>query len=137
MPDILTADTWLLSKLSGDSTLTALVGTNIYQDVAPKEATYPLVKYIQMSPPLAVRGVGPAIIMWDEIWLVKAVGKACGYPAIKAITNEIRTLLHAASGSTTGGIVIGCVEIGPVRYTEIVDGITYRHLGIEFRIFTQ
>lgn len=138
--DVLTADKWIYATLKASSTLNAQIGGSsnprIYGELAPSSATYPLIILKQMSA-RPVLGVGSSLIMFNEIWLVKAVDKATTETALGAILNAVRTSLHKASGTATGGVIIGCTEEGSVRYSEAVAGIIYKHFGLTFRLYSQ
>jgi len=138
--DTLTADKWLYATLKASSTLNAQIGGSsnprIYSEIAPSSATYPLVIMKQMSA-RPVLGVGSTLIMFNEIWLVKAVDKAATSTALGAILNAVRTVLHKASGTATSGTIIGCAEEGSVRYSETDAGIIYKHFGLTFRVYSQ
>lgn len=147
MTSILTADVWLASTLAGDSALLTLLGgtavNKIFVDVAPQKlpnGSTPATPYLvlqQMSAP-ALMVVNQAVVWWDEIWLVRCVDAYPGYSRAGLVMNRVRALLHGQSQkSVTGGVMAGCSEEQVVRYSEVVDGVQYRHLGVEFRIYTQ
>lgn len=140
MTDILTAQKWLYAKLAADATLTALIGgaaaPRIFVDSAPEGTAYPLV-LISSTSNRVVSGLGASVIMFNEFWMVKGVHQTETYGALGTIMNRVRTVLHKASGTTTDGIVIGCVEENVVQYGEWKSGVSYKHVGIYFRIFTQ
>ncbi len=144
MTDILTAETWLFSKLIGDATLTALLGGSvaprIYVDTAPQtgtETVYPILLMIAAAPGRPVTGVGATIILFDELWMVKGVAKGSSYAALGPIVNRVDVILHRSSGVTTSGIVVACTEENLVHYPEVYNGVEYKHLGRYYRIRTQ
>jgi len=137
MTSVLTADKWLYAKLTGDGTLITLVGSRVYVEIAKEGAAFPLIVMQQMSC-LPVMNVGAAVIWFDELWLVKGIDKSKSYSALGTIMDRVRAVLHAASGTVSGsGTVVGCVEEAVIRYSELLDGVQYRHLGMEFRVWTQ
>ena len=137
MSSILTADRWVASKLTGDTTLMALV-SGVWADLAPNSATFPYVVFQTQSPQQPVGTVNNQVIFFDESVMVKAVDNQAGYGRLEPILNRVRAVLHNASGTVAGGVVVGCVENGPgVKFSEMTDGKQYRHLGILFRVLTQ
>lgn len=144
MTDILTAERWLFERLSGDATLTGMLGgaeaPRIYTDAAPRLATptvYPILLLLAPAPGRPVMGVGATIIMFDELWMVKGVTKGNSYAPLGAMMNRADAILHKASGTTTGGVVIGCIAENAVHYDEVDNGVVYKHLGRYYRIYTQ
>lgn len=137
MTSVLTADKWLYGKLTGDGTLIGLIGSRVYADIAKDGAAFPLVVMQQMSA-RPLMNVGAAVIWFDEVWLVKGIDKSKSYAALGTIMNRVRAVLHAASGTVaSSGTVVGCVEEAVIRYSELLEGVQYRHLGMEFRVYTQ
>lgn len=136
----LTPERWLYGKLSGDATLTALIGgavsPRLYSDLAPAGAVYPMVVFAALSG-VPVAGVGPAIIMWNEIYAVKTIGQGAPLTSLETIADRIRTVLQAASGSVTGGVVVACTAQGRARLTDVIEGVAYRQLIQTFRIYSQ
>ena len=131
-----TAETWLYGVLSGDATLAGLVSTRIYGYLAPNSATYPLVVY-QYQAGSDLMGVGTARIWSDSVYVIKAIAKAETFGTLKTIADRIDTLLHAESGSATGGSVVGCVRERAYSLVEVVDTVQLRHLGGIYRILVQ
>jgi len=136
MSSVLTAPRWLKERLTGDATLAAMSGGRVYLNSAPAGETVPYIILRQMSCDL-LRGVGRAVIWWDEVWLVKAVTQSGNLGDLEALANRIREVLEAASGTTANGTVVGCKEEKPIQYEEVENGVTYQHLGFNFRIYTQ
>ena len=137
MSDILTARKFVYTVLSGDGTLTGLV-SKIADDLAPDGTATPYIVVSKQSPQQAVTTVNNQVIYFDETILVKAIDDQPGYGRLGPIINRVRALLQRASGTTVGGVVIGCTETGPgVEFAEIDSGRTFRHLGILFRVLTQ
>lgn len=130
------ADAFLYEKLSGDATLTGLVGSRIYADVAPKVATYPFILFSLVNG-TPTRGVGPAVIWFDELWQVAAVDDGRGYETCGEIIDRVRAVLDASSGTLDDGTVVACMEVGYFRFSAVEHGVVYKTLGLEFRVFSQ
>lgn len=128
----LNADRWLYTTLTNDTALQALIGKRVYIDTAPENVEYPFVilQAVYGSP---VANMQVDIIMDDEVWMVKAVGEGNSYISLEPIVERIKALLHKTSG--TG--VIGSVREEVIRFSEIYQGETFKHLGHYYRIYTQ
>lgn len=137
MAEIVTAETWLYSKLHGDSTLLALCTGGVFTWPVPATYTQPYVLY-QMQSGMDIRGNGPGRIGVNGLWLVRAVFEAMSYAGnLQSAANRIDTLLQAASGTATGGTVWACVREQPFQLVEVADGRQFRHLGGLYRIWVQ
>lgn len=130
-------EAWIYNRLSTDATLTTAVGDHIYSYVAPATAATPYVVFNAQSPGLDVMGVGTARVMLNSLYQVKVVVQDASFNGATAAANRIDALLHGATGTPTGGQVLGCVREGPLAYAEVSDGIEYRHLGGLYRIWVQ
>lgn len=129
---ILSADRWLFDVLSSDVNLEGAIGDRIYMDTAPEGSSYPFIG-MQFVYGRAVSNMMADIVMFDEVWLVKATGKGNDYTALEPIVNRISQVLHKASGSG----VVACFEEEILRFSEIDQGEVYKHLGHYYRIYTQ
>jgi hypothetical protein len=136
MTSIMTAERWLYSKLTGDSTLTGLVSTRIYNGTAPTSAAYPMVVYQALSG-VDVNGVGAVFAMEDELFMVKAIIRSTSWGTAETIANRINALLHKAAGAVTGGTVISCVRLYVDKIDEIDNGARYKTIMQRYRIHTQ
>lgn len=127
-------ESWLYDCLSGDATLTGLVGSRIVDRIAERGQDYPLVVF-QFQGGHDVMGVAAARLLGQEVFLVKAVGRAPSYATLKPIAKRIDELLHKAHGETDDGKVRACVREQPFKMVELIDGIEYRHLGGLYRLY--
>lgn len=130
-------ETWLYGKLKNDATLAAKVGSRVYSYVAPATAVTPYVVFNAQSPGFDVMGVGTARVMLNCLYQVKVVVQDASFSGAKDAADRIDELLHGATGTPSGGEVLGCVREGPLAYAEVTDGIEYRHLGGIYRIWVQ
>lgn len=130
MAELVTIKTWLKSLLDGNA---VGVADRVYDAPAPPLASFPLVTF-QYLDGADVRGVGPARIMTDGLWLIRAINKSNDYGTISGIANSIDTLLQGSPGS---GSVLGSVRERPFELTEEVDSVKYIHLGGVYRIYAQ
>lgn len=131
------ADAWLYSKLSGDATLTGLVGGRIYGHIAPQEASYPLVLFALQTAD-DVQTLGPHRIMSNMLYVVRVVGEASSFGApLSSVADRIDAVLQAASGTAGAGRVLACVRENPSAMVESNKGKQYRYLGGVYRLYAQ
>ena len=137
--ELLTARQFLYAKLAADSTLTGIVSTRIYAELAPEAATFPLVMIIEMSPGNDLRVMGTGRIWSDPLFLVKAVDQTAALTGnLKTLATRIDAVLHGASGSATDGTVWACSRERPFSMAETgPGGIQYRHMGGVYRVLAQ
>jgi hypothetical protein len=133
--EVYLVDTWLYSVLHGDATLLAAV-TGIYADAAPPDAVFPFVVFA-LQAGADVGTVNGLRIMTRATYTVRVVTDKPGFGAITAAADRIDALLHRASATVTGGAIISCVRVEPLRYTELAAGKMYRHLGGFYEIQAQ
>jgi hypothetical protein len=146
--ELLGLDKWLRSRLTGDATLTGLIGARIFEGFAPDKdpatnvpPVYPLIVFSVLSA-RDVNGIGGARIMTVPLLLVKVIGKGGGYNGIQPILRRIDTLLQAPDPAsvTIDGVsytILGAVRERPIKYPAALNGERYNHLGGEYRCFVQ
>jgi uncharacterized membrane protein YjdF len=127
------ADRWLKETLTGDATLSGMVGGRITGDDYPTDWVNPLVQY-EMSSTRDTYGVGAVRIATHSVYVVKVIGEGSSYAPLRPIAQRIDALLHGARQTTA----YGHIEIwreAVVRYPETVVGVRHRHLGGMYRVF--
>lgn len=132
-------DTWLYATLSADATMKTLIGNpaRVYDALAPKTATYPLLIY-QLQAGTDVRVVGGTRIMLNALYVVKAGCKdKASFADARAIAARADALLHGARGTAASGHVLGCVREEPFKLLEVIEGTEYRWLGGIYRLWAQ
>ena len=134
--DLLTAERFIATKLKASTALVAVVGTRIFSEIGPAKTPYPLVVFKwQGGQDVAVmKGVSLFLV---EMYAVKAICNNNDVTSIEAAANAIQTALHNITGNITGGSVLMCQRQAPIKYTETVDGVIYRHLGATYRIYSK
>lgn len=137
--ELLAAREWLYAKLAADATLTGIVGTRIYAELAPENATFPFVLVTEMSPGNDLRVVGTGRIWSEPLFLVQAVDQTASYTGnIKTLATRIDAVLHGSSGPATDGTVWACVRERPFTMPETgPGGVQYRHLGGMYRVLVK
>ena len=133
--DLLTAEKFLKARLSASSALAAVVGTRIYSEIGPGKASYPLVVFKCQGGQDVDTMPGVSLFL-DEIYAVKAICTGNSYGPIEAAAAAIQTALQNVTGAVSGGTVLRCQRIAPLKYAELADGVVYRHLGATYRIFS-
>lgn len=135
--ETLIADEWLYTVLSGDVTLAGLVGTHIYNQLAPEEAALPLVLFAFQSG-RDVPVMGPSRLFLSGTYLVRGVAESHSFGGnLETIAGRIDALLQAKSGTPVRGKVLMCVREAPFAMTEQRSGRIYRYLGGMYRIWAQ
>ena len=135
------ADTYIYDRLIASAGLTALVGDKIFSEVAPREQDGSAVE-----PPYVVYGfvagidllaIGRARIFTRPIYLVRAVTEGPSFAEAASIADEIDLALHNAPPDAPVGSaqVMGMDRLQLIRFTEVVDGVRYNHVGGQYRLF--
>jgi len=127
---------WIYDTLSADSTLTGLVSTRIYDGLAPQGAAFPFVVFNHQGGS-DLRGVGSERVFNNSLYQVKAVTKGGSFSSGATIADRIDALLQAASGTTSDGVILGCVREQAIMLIEQQSGVEYRHVGGIYRIYAQ
>jgi hypothetical protein len=132
----------IYGKLSGDTTLTNLLGTaapgytkSIYYQQAPEKAGFPYVVFSkQSSTPRYALG---ARLYDNDLWLIKAVDRRDTADGADAIASRLDALLTDASLSISGKTQLYLRRESDVDYPETSDGVVYHHAGSLFRLITE
>jgi len=118
----------ILTRLQTDSTITALVSTRIYPDVAPEGNTYPFIIVSAQQPPRGAR-VFQRVGFEESIFLVRGIDKSSSPKNAGAIARAIRTNLEGAALTITGYATRSVEWVSGIEYTSFEDGILYQHEG--------
>jgi hypothetical protein len=125
------AEEFIFDTLTGDTTLTGLIGGRVFNTQAVQGAAYPLVVYQWMSGQ-DYAAVGAERIWTNLLYLVKAIADNALYP--DAIAARIDALLHRASGNVTNGVVWSCTREQVIRLPDAVAGSQFRQSGAVYRL---
>lgn len=134
----------LYGKLSGDTTLTNMLGSAapgyskaIYYEQAPAKAVFPLV-ILQIQAAVASYGFASTTIMEDELWLIKGVDKmeqnASSADTVDGIRSRLNALLTDATLTISGKSQLYLRWESGTHYSENADGTEYKHAGSSFRL---
>lgn len=128
----------LYTLLSGDSTLTSLLGsaTAVYEGLAPDGAVYPVVIFLQpfplISQDLQVMP-GPYVSVYKYDIKAVASGTDSGGTASQ-ISKRVFQLLQNASLPLPAGHTFYCRRSGEFAYPENVDNTRFSHVGGTYQI---
>lgn len=139
----------LYGKLAADTTLNNLLGApptgwskSIFYEVAPEGARFPFVVFSKSSglPTWTMTNSGTAAFD-SEVWQFKAVDRQTpttnSADGAETIMARVEQLLSDASLSISGRSLMFLRRESDIDYSEVVDGLTYRHSGADFRLISQ
>lgn len=135
--EVVSVDQWIYEALEADGQLAAVVGSRLFADQAPQDASLPYVLWQMQSPQPDTVGVGGVRILTNMLWLVKVVDQTESYAGLlKAAADRIDEVLCGLAGQTVGGVTVdSCVRVQPFRMVEDESGgRQYRHLGGIYQI---
>ena len=133
MSELVTADKWLYSVLNGDAALKALT-PKVYALPAPQGAVLPYTAYNVLSA-LDLQGMGARRVWVNALYVVRAIFESASWGGdLEVAADRIDTLLHAASGSASGGMVWSCARQEPFYMVDNSSGQQIRMLGGIYRI---
>lgn len=134
---------FLIQRLTGDSTLNALVGGRVYDTDLPqadtkaeRDALYPCVVFnLQAAnPPLETMG-GPIVWVPDE-YQVMGLDQAKSFTTLVPIAARIRQLVRGFSGQLAddAGYINWCKFLHNIKGSQEVGVGTFKRLGQLYRI---
>jgi len=121
---------FLIGKLT--TPLTAYVGTRIFADVQPGDATWPVVIFQLLAAPDTL-GAGATRVMTRAVYRIKAITKGAGMQLPVDIAAAIDSALHKADG-VFSGFYVTAHRVNSFAYSEVSSGETFRHVGGEYRV---
>jgi hypothetical protein len=131
---------YIYSKLTASSAITAIVGSRIFEGVAPQGTTAPWIVYSSLAP-TDTYAIGAIRIMTRDQWLVRAVAQTASFGGdIGTLADAIEAALHGTdgtSGAVTGGYTVECYRLMPHRLLQVDNGVQWRYKGGIYRISTQ
>lgn len=119
--------------------LTIAQTARVYADIAPQGTPFPYILATNTDPGQDVMVVGASRVMVNAIWVVRGVAQGQQYSAtLKAIADRIDVLLHRKTAAIVGGgTLVASYREQPFRMPEVTNGISYRHLGGQYRTLVQ
>ena len=126
----------ITARLKNDATLTALGSTGVYKDEAPQStASVPIV------PPYIIYGKqggnwDPAHdsgTIRDPRYYIKAVDKSTSSVRAGSMDERAAAVMHGERLLTNSGTFL-CLRTGDMPdFREVVDGVTFQHIGGLYR----
>lgn len=137
--EITTGFQWLYSVLSGDSTLTALLGDGaqgIWRAYAPPSTVppYVIMSYQSGSDVITMNAFR---LMVSGLYQVKIVGPAANMTPLAQGAERIDQLLGLTSGTPTGAVVLACYREQPIFLDELVNGEVWSNAGGMYRLYIE
>lgn len=133
MNELARAKKFLYDKLTGDATLTSLVGSRVYDHPGPaNNTTWPIVTYAFLGGPDTIANGGVRVLS-STLFVVRAIEKGGRVPAAEA--DAIDNAIDNQQGPVGGDAYVAyCLRESTFDLTEDTEGVTYRHLGGRYRI---
>lgn len=132
----------IYGKLAGDTTLNGLLATppsgfskSIYDEVAPAGAAFPFVVLNEQAS-VSIEAMNDPSALEEDVWQVKAIDRNTSSDNAEAIAARIIVLLNDAALSISGATLLYLRRRSGVKYSEVTDGVIYRHAGSLFRLVT-
>lgn len=130
----------LYGRLAGDTTLSNLLGTaapgytkSIYDGEAPAGANYPLI-ILNLQSDVPTEAMQDPNALENHVWLIKGVDRSTSADTAEAIAARIKTLLNDAALSISGGTHLYLRKQAGVQYSEVTDGVSFKHRGALYRL---
>jgi hypothetical protein len=128
--------------MAGDTTLNGLLGQPaagyahaIYHAQAPEDATFPSVIFFKSSG-VPTETYGSPDAFDNDVWTIKAVDENSTATVAEEVAGRLITLLDDASLSISGSVLAYLRRQSDIEYAELVEGVTYHHVGSLFRLVT-
>lgn len=130
---------FLITTLSGDSTLTGVTGYapgGVYRVMAPPSTVAPYIIVASHSG-ADVLSINAFRIMSDLLYQIRAVGPSAMMTQIVNAASRIDDLLKLASGTANGGYVLSTFRESPLELDEEVLGELWVSMGGLYRLYVQ
>lgn len=131
-------EAWILAQLSGDASLTAVVSTRIWKDVAPVDTAFPYVVFSMLPGSYYLQGVGECRLLTRADYMIKIVTEGDASDTEVTALDRFDEVIGAQSASLLNGFLFSGRGLSPVSYTEPRPGTPhfYNHAGSVFQIDT-
>lgn len=116
----------IVAKLKATGTVTALIGTRIYDSV-PSTATFP---YVSFGPEQILEDDAECITGFEVFMQLDAWSRGVGFPEVKRIAEAVRKTLHDFDLVLTDNALVS-FQHRQTRVFRDPDGLT-AHAAIEF-----
>lgn len=131
------ADAWIYAKLTGNASLTALVGSRIHLDGIPQGSIYPAVEF-HIEAATDLQWLGTQRIWTDCLYLVEGIVEGQSYAGTLAnIAAAIDAALQGQSGAVAGGTIYTCWREQASHRPDRDGPKQYRRAGGHYRLRAQ
>jgi len=129
----------MYTRLSGDSTLSSLIGGRVGREpILPAATGQPKFPYVslgvQASTPLMTTNgtrVWENVVLRVSVWATMAAGQ--GWGGMRAISDRVDTLLQGYGGTTSGATVVKFRLISSTDMVEDDQGVQFLHRVLLYR----
>lgn len=133
----------IYGKLAGDTTLTGMLATGapgytqaIYHFEAPENVQFPFVIFSKSSG-VPTEAMGKPSAFETDVWMIKCVDQGSSADRAEAAAARIAFLLNDAALSISGANLMYLRRQSDVDYSELADGVSYRHCGSLYRLVAE
>lgn len=133
----------LYGKMSGDTTLSNLLGTApagyskpIYYQLAPSDPGYPIVLFARQTG-TPQYGMKSTATIENDLWLIKGIDRNTDTDGVDAIAARLDALLTDGTISISGATQLYLRRYSDVDYLDLEDGERYVHSGSLYRLMYQ
>ncbi|MDY7102119.1 MAG: DUF3168 domain-containing protein [Actinomycetota bacterium] len=132
--EVSAVDEWIISTLSDDAALTALVpAARIVEHPADQGTAHPLIT-VQLYAAVDVGTANGARVLIDGRWLVRGIfTDDTPLTDARAVVRRVDALLHGQD-VTAAGVTLACRRVEPFKQLEVEDGVRYTHRGGVYRV---
>ena len=123
--------------LTGDGTITGIVGPRVYSYEAPGGTAYPCIVFAALTGE-DVTPIGGLRLLSDFDYIIHAIDETGSVLDLEALALRIDALLqnqqYVASG---GGTILSCIRTRVIPMVETFQGRQYRHLNQTYHVQVQ
>lgn len=124
-----------IASIKDDATIQSLCGGRIYRELAPQGATFPYIVFGLMSANDR-NMLGPIRAFTRGLYQVRSVTSGNSFDTNNDIMDRVDTLLQDKTLTVDGFRVMPIHRESIARYTEVVAGTRFNHLGFIYRFFS-
>ena len=132
--ELVSAEMWFISTLSGDSALMSIATGGVFQDYAPVGTQPPWVVFGLQSAGNDSLTFNKVRVLTTPLYQVIVEGPVSMAGAIANAANELDDLLKRTSGTVTGGYIASCYREQPLSKTSIINTVKWKSLGGLYRL---
>jgi hypothetical protein len=127
---------WLVTKLSGDATITANATGGIFRGQAPSGTGLPFM-IIQQQGSRDVDGAPGFRFFTEQVIVVKAIGRSTQDTTLVTIMDRVDALIQRGSGTASGSTIYQCLREQEIIFDEEAGGVLMTTIGGQYRIWVK